>query len=135
MTSLTFMGETYLHYIPLHNVQAQPRRVSGVGWSAGLGARTCSLKVINARRYNSEPWKIENFFAPLLEVVRILNRKTPTRHPGPVNNQQCKRRQLILLTILHDTVKHPSQRIARRILHQLTEIIVLHDLSICSFAD
>ena len=38
MTSLTFMGETYLHYIRLHNDQAQPRRVSGVGWSDWLAA-------------------------------------------------------------------------------------------------
>ena len=60
-----------------HNDQAQPRRVSGVGWSAGLGACTCSLKVINAWRYNSEPWKVENLLAPLLEIVRILSRKTP----------------------------------------------------------
>ena len=31
------MGGTHLHYIPLHNDQAQPRRVSGVGWSDWLG--------------------------------------------------------------------------------------------------
>ena len=36
MTSLTFMDETHLHYISLHNDQAQPRRVSGVGWSDWL---------------------------------------------------------------------------------------------------
>ena len=36
MTSLTFTDESRLRYIPLHNGQAQPRRVSGVGWSDWL---------------------------------------------------------------------------------------------------
>ena len=41
---------------------------------------------MSARRYYSEPWKIENILKPLAVIVWIISYETGTRHPGTADN-------------------------------------------------
>ena len=72
MTSLAFMAGTHIHYIPVHNDQAQPRRVSGVGWSDWLGVVFSLQSTItpepffNSGRLNTKPFLL---MGTVLEMI------------------------------------------------------------------